>query len=261
MAFLKGTIRSQVLGMDTGLAVVLPFDNPGTVEEACPVLFLLHGHGQNADAWIRMTSVERYAKEYHVALVMPEVQRTFYTDMEMGLSYYTYVSQELPALCERMFSVSGRREDRFVAGLSMGGYGAVKLGLRAPESFAGCAGFSGCLDMVALRQTLSHADEAQLREAKGIFGSDFVIKPEDDLFYLVEQTAKLSPSVLPKVLITCGTEDDLYPHSVKFRDVIQALPYEFSYREWPGTHEWGFWDQSIQYALDFFFASRKTIKK
>lgn len=128
MAFFKGSIRSQSLGMDTGLTVVLPFDRAAVPETECPTVYLLHGHGENADVWTRMTSAERYANAYGVALVMPEVQRSFYTDMAMGLSYFSYVTKELPDTCQRLFHLSSRREDRFVAGLSMGGYGALKLG-------------------------------------------------------------------------------------------------------------------------------------
>ena len=139
----------------------------------------------------------------------------------------------------------------------MGGYGALKLGLRRPDLFAGCAGFSGCLDIEALRATLAQADPGLQGEAKAIFGEDLVIKPEDNLFYLVEKTALLPKAQLPKVMVTCGTEDFLYSHNTRFRDTIQALPYEFTYREWPGTHEWGFWDRSLQYALEFFFPGRR----
>ncbi|MDD3192580.1 MAG: alpha/beta hydrolase family protein [Oscillospiraceae bacterium] len=257
MAFFRGSIRSKSLGMDTGLTVVLPFDRAPISETECPVVYLLHGHGENADVWTRMTAVERYANAYGVALVMPEVQRSFYTDMAMGLSYFTYVAEELPALCEKLFHIGARREDRFAAGLSMGGYGAIKLGLRCPERFAGCAGFSGCLDMDALRATLAESEPGLQNEAKAMFGADLVINPEDNLFYLLEKTARLPKSQLPKVMVTCGTEDFLYAQNVRFRDAIQALPYEFAYREWPGTHEWGFWDQSIQHALEFFFPGRK----
>ena len=259
MAFFKGSVRSKILGIDTELAVVLPFDRVPAAKPVCPVVYLLHGHGENAGAWFRMTAVERYAYSYGVALIMPEVQRSFYTDMAKGLPYFSYLTEELPSLCSQLFSVSDQREGRFVAGLSMGGYGAVKAGLRRPDLFAGCAGFSGCLDLEALRASLSEMDSSQQGEAQAIFGDGVVINPEDNLFYLVEKTARLPKEQLPKVMITCGTEDFLYAQNTKFRDVIQTLPYPFSYREWTGTHEWGFWDQSIQYALEFFFPGRREM--
>ena len=195
MAFFKGSIRSQTLGMDTGLTVVLPFDRAAVPEAECPAIYLLHGHGENADVWTRMTSAERYANAYGVALVMPEVQRSFYTDMAMGLSYFTYVTEELPAACQRLFTSAAAGEP-FVAGLSMGGYGALKLGLRRPDLFAGCAGFSGCLD-IKLRYSCAGRSRPA-GEAKAIFGEDLVIKPEDNLFYLVEKTALLPQSSAAK---------------------------------------------------------------
>ena len=85
-----------------------------------------------------------------------------------------------------------------MAGLSMGGYGALKLGLRCPDLFAGCAGFSGCLDMEALRATLTQVDSGLLGEAKAIFGEDLVIKPEDNLFYLVEKDCLASKNTAAK---------------------------------------------------------------
>ena len=256
MAFLHCEIASESLRMATAVDVILP--DKGDLSEV-KTLYLLHGLTDDCTGWTRYTAVERYARERGLAVVLPEVQRSFYTDMAMGLSYFSYVTKELPDACQRLFHLSSRREDRFVAGLSMGGYGALKLGLRCPDLFAGCAGFSGCLDMEALRATLTQVDSGLLGEAKAIFGEDLVIKPEDNLFYLVEKTALLPKTQLPKVMVTCGTEDFLYAHNIRFRDTIQALPYEFSYREWPGTHEWGFWDQSLQYALEFFFPGRREV--
>lgn len=254
MAFFKGTVRSDVMEMDTGLTVVLPFDMAKIPEKECPAVFLLHGLKQGCDAWARMSSAERYANEYGVALVMPEVQRSFYTNMEMGLSYYTYVAKELPELCARMFRLSTRREDRFAAGLSMGGYGAVKLGLASPDVFSACAGFSGCLDM----KSLAAAGQSQLsKEVMAIFGTEPVLKEEDDLFCLAKKTALLPEKDRPRVMITCGEQDFLLSHNRRFRDLMETLPYQFVYREWPGAHEWSFWDQSIQYALEFFLPGRR----
>ena len=259
MAFFKGTIRSDVMVMDTALTVVLPFDMKKIPEKECPAVFLLHGLKQGSDAWARMSSAERYANEYGVALVMPEVQRSFYTDMEMGLRYFTYVSEELPKICSEMFHLSARRQDRFAAGLSMGGYGAVKLGLRAPHVFSACAGFSGCLDMQSLLTQAQKGGETSemAQEVRAIFGTDLTLRPEDDLFRLAEKTALLPEQDRPRVMVTCGEQDFLLSHNRRFRDRMEPLPYEFVYREWPGAHEWSFWDQSIQYALEFFLPGRR----
>ncbi len=261
MAYFHGTVRSKILGMDTGLTVVLPFDRAPIAEKECPVVYLLHGHGENSSVWTRMTSVERYANDYGVALIMPEVQRSFYTDMDKGLNYFTYVTEELPNLCQQLFRVSSKREERFVAGLSMGGYGAVKLGLRCPHLFSACAGFSGCLDLNDLKKMLTDGSEELANEAKAIFGEELSIRPEDDLFFLAQKAASLPREERPRVMITCGTEDFLYEQNVHFKDWMQKLDYDLDYREWHGTHSWEFWDLSIQYALEFFFPGRKNAYK
>ena len=143
MAFLHCEIFSNTLDMATAVNVILP--NEGDPDEA-PVLMLLHGLSDNASGWSRYTAVEQYAREIGIAVIMPEVQRSFYTDMVCGLPYFTYISSELPAQCRRMFGLSGRRERNYIAGLSMGGYGALKCALTFPDYYIGCGSFSGVAD-------------------------------------------------------------------------------------------------------------------
>ena len=136
MPCFDGSIFSCALGMTTSLRISLP--DRFLIEQesaALPVLYLLHGLSDDHTAWSRRTSVERYAESAGIAVVMPEVQRSFYTDMVYGLRYFTYIAEELPALCRRLFPLSERREDTFIAGNSMGGYGALKAALRFPERF------------------------------------------------------------------------------------------------------------------------------
>lgn len=99
-----------------------------------PTLYLLHGLSDDDSIWLRRTSIERYVAQMGIAVVMPQVHRSFYTDMAAGGQYWTFISEELPALARSFFPLSAKREDNFVAGLSMGGYGALKLGLRKPET-------------------------------------------------------------------------------------------------------------------------------
>ena len=139
MAHLTCTFSSECLKMNTSLTIVLPEDR-----EMCKtrVVYLLHGLMDNCTGWTRYTAVERYAREYNAALIIPEVQRSFYTDMEMGLNYFSYVLEEVPALCRRFFDFSEKREYNYIMGLSMGGYGALKCALTVPGQYAGCASFS-----------------------------------------------------------------------------------------------------------------------
>lgn len=97
------------------------------------MLYLLHGLSDNHSCWLRRTAVDRYAEEYGIAVVMPEVQRSFYCDMAHGPAYFTYIADELPQICQRLFRLSDKREDTFIAGNSMGGYGALKAALSRPE--------------------------------------------------------------------------------------------------------------------------------
>lgn len=253
MAFFKGVIRSNTLSMDTGICVILPHDRPFEKNpKPAKVLYLLHGLGDNCEAWTRYTNIERYAREYRLAVIMPEVQRGFYLNMEHGLKYFDYVAQELPVLCSQMFGISTKREDSFIAGLSMGGYGAMKCGLTFPGKYAGCASFSGALDIDVVIS--EHLTEENKNELQGAFGMELRIKPSDNLFCLAEKAATINPVEKPKIFISCGTEDFLYKSNVKFKGYLDNLGVAHKYTEWPGEHEWGFWDKSIRYALEFFLS-------
>ena len=113
--------------------------------DAAPVLYLLHGLSDDETIWMRRTSIERYAAQYGLAVVMPNGARSYYADMLRGGKYWTYLSEELPKVMQSFFRISDRREDTFAAGLSMGGYGAMKLALHCPERFAAAASLSGAL--------------------------------------------------------------------------------------------------------------------
>ena len=142
MAFLRVDFYSEALGSGTGMNVLLPeaaqgigFDaSAGT--GALPVLYLLHGLSDDHTAWMRRTSLERYAASRRLAVVMPCGGRSFYTNEAHGGRYWDFISEELPRAVQSFFPVSRRREDTFAAGLSMGGYGALKLALRHPDRYA-----------------------------------------------------------------------------------------------------------------------------
>ena len=155
MTYLRCDFSSKSLEMCTSFIALLPEDVP--LGDA-PVIYLLHGLSDNCTGWTRLTGVERYAREHNAAVIMPEVQRSFYADMALGLRYFTYISQELPAFCRRTFGLSAARERNFVMGLSMGGYGALKCALTAPERYAGCGAFSSVTDIRARRRPVFSAD-------------------------------------------------------------------------------------------------------
>ena len=144
MSILRADFYSEQLTMNTSAIIMLPDDIPNS---RARVLYLLHGLSDNCTGWMRLTGIERYARERKMAVVMPEVQRSFYTDMAYGVNYFSYVAKELPQKMRKMFGFSAKREKNMIAGLSMGGYGALKCALTYPEQYFGCAAFSSACDM------------------------------------------------------------------------------------------------------------------
>lgn len=245
MAFLNMTFFSKELGRSSSVYAILPQGRKGPF----PTLYLLHGLSDDHTIWMRRTSVERYADKYPLAVIMPDAGRSFYTDMAQGDKYFSYISQELPEVCESLFPLSKKREGRFAAGLSMGGYGAMKLGLSLPSRYAAVASLSGALDM----EPKSHAENRPpefFQELIRIFGSPEKFPgSENDLFALGEKLAR-HPEKAPKMYVACGTEDFLLDANRTFVKKFQSA-FDLTYEESPGTHEWGFWDAYIQKVLAF----------
>lgn len=245
---------SESLGMRATMSVILPqrelIERPRTGRKPkYRTLYLLHGHSDDHTAWQRWTSIERYVEGMNLAVVMPSVHLSFYTDMVHGGKYWQFISEEVPAIARELFPLSARREDNFVAGLSMGGYGAMKLGLTHPDRFAAAASLSGAVDIrEVVRAHGQPEDEAWLAGMRNVFGNlGKVAGSRHDLFKLAKETAGGSP--LPRLYLCCGTEDFLYEDNLRFRDHVLSLPYDLTYEEGPGGHTWDFWDRMIQNVL------------
>jgi putative tributyrin esterase len=253
MALLECRFFSQSLGLASTMHVILPDPplakdgvTPLKRRRTYPTLYLLHGMSDDHTAWQRFTSLERYVAPLELAVVMPAVQRSFYTDTVTGQAYWTFVSEEVPALARAFFPLSDRRDETYVAGLSMGGYGAFKLALSHPERYAAAASLSGALDVVRLAQ--GRVDEGA-RELGYIFGDVPDLKGSpNDLFYLAERVAGRS-GARPALYQWCGTEDFLYEDNVRFETHAAALELGLTYEEGPGGHEWACWDAQIQRVL------------
>lgn len=252
MAYFCGSVRSRILEMDTNIHVVIPYDyydaqgNPGKYDK---VLYLLHGLKQNADAWPRFSSAERYANYYGYALVFPEVQRSFYTDMKQGMRYFTYLTEELPTLVHEMFRLPTEREKTYVGGLSMGGYGALKCALSRPDLYAGAMCFSSGFYALEYSEFLMQVYYSRA-ELEGILGAQLQLKAEDNLDYLMRAFPKNTPK--PRLYLACGTEDPLYPHTIRARDTLRKTGFDLTYEEWPGAHDWRFWDVALEKAMRLF---------
>lgn len=249
MALMQCSFHSDVLGKACSMNVIVPQKVTSQIgmassggKELFPVLYLLHGLSDDHSIWMRRTSIERYVAARNLVVVMPDGGRSFYTDMKFGGKYWTFLAEELPEIVPGFFPVSRKREDTFAAGLSMGGYGALKLALRKPERFAAGAGISSVTDLGEFLKMLPP------EEANFFFGSQEVPE-EDDLFALVRKAAQ--GTVKPKIWQCCGTEDFLYAMNTRFRDCASEQPLDYTYCEGPGVHSWEFWDFWIQEALNW----------
>ncbi len=243
MALLRVEFSSKSLEMNTSFQVFLP--DEGALQEK-KVIYLFHGLTDNCTGWMRYSSCERYARERDVALVIPEVQRSFYTDGVYGLNYFTWVSEELPQVVHRMFGLSLSREKSYVMGLSMGGYGALKCALTYPERYAGCGAFSSVADMVDYIQ--DPATHLARRERVALFGPDCRVPEQDDLFALLEKARELPP-----IYLACGEDDGLYPMSCRLAAALEAKGAAFRYDHRPGAHTWDFWDQALRDSFAYHF--------
>lgn len=246
---------SQVLRLGTSMRVLLPqpAPEPSPPHRKHPTLYLLHGLSDDHTTWHRRTAIERHAEPHGLAVVMPAVHRSFYADMAQGNRYWTFISEELPALARALFPLSDARDDTFVAGLSMGGYGAFKLAFTHPDRYAAAASLSGALDMMSSAQ---QGDDAWRAELTQVFG-DFRRLPGsgNDLFHLAERLVG-SGAPRPRLYQCCGTGDFLYPANLRFRAHAEALGLPLTYEEGPGEHEWGYWDRQIERVLAWLTESQ-----
>jgi len=245
MALITCDFFSDALEMGTTMTVVLPqvteaqigVSGSGDPERTgFPVLYLLHGLSDDHSAWTRYTSIERYAAARGLAVVMPAVHRSFYTDEAHGHRYWTFVSEELPRVVDSFFNVSTRREDTFVAGLSMGGYGALKLALSHPERFAAAASLSGVVDINWLS---GRPERAALVDR--VFGGD--PGAEHDVRPLLRA---VPPAELPRLHLSCGTDEPLLVPNAAFVADAEEAGADVTSLFVPGEHEWGLWDTVIQ---------------
>ncbi|MDF3069778.1 MAG: esterase [Polyangiaceae bacterium] len=256
MALIDCKFFSETLGMCSSLRVILPEKTERRIGDSGvsraghagfqghPTLWLLHGMSDDETIWTRSTSLERYVAPLGLAVVMPNVHRSFYTNMLHGYRYWDFVSEEMLQKARGFFPLSTRREDNFVAGLSMGGHGAFKLGLRKPDVFAAAASLSGVADVTEFRQS-------RARDYELVFGGTGPERgSEHDLFHLATALSA-SDAALPQLYQCCGTEDFLLAQNRSLRDCLANLRFDYQYVEEPGAHDWAYWDKSIQRVVNW----------
>ncbi|MCK9478274.1 MAG: esterase family protein [Firmicutes bacterium] len=232
MATLQVGFKSEQLQKETGIKVILP--EKRAENKPLSVLYLLHGFSGNEYSWCNQTSIQRYVQYKNIAVIMPDAFNSFYTDMACGVyNFRSYFINELMPFAAESFNLSKSREDSFIAGLSMGGYGAFKIALLYPERFSAAASFSGCMDISRL---------VKESDFSAVFGNTLL--NEEDLFYLAKTVAQ--SEVKPRLFQWCGTGDFLYNDNIKFKNHVEKLGFDYTYRQSQGTHEWKYWDEQVR---------------
>jgi len=248
MALLHIDHTPQTVQVNLPLNVILPdpAEMGRTPMAQRKVLYLLHGLGDDASAWQRYTSIEMVVARYGLVAVMPSVGRSFYVDQPNGQRYFAYLTEELPSYLADVFGLAPEREDTLIAGVSMGGYGAVKAALLHPERYAAAASLSGVLSLEILR---THSDDPRRKEFAYLFGDLKQLRgsEHDPEVWLKRAAATSGP--LPRLYIACGRQEDLYPLSGLFYAACKAAGVPAEYHEEDGHHDWFLWDRQIRHFL------------
>ncbi|AMB59804.1 alpha/beta hydrolase [Microterricola viridarii] len=262
---------SEALSMQTNVTVCLPSASfadkmTGKNESYVPgtrfqTLYLLHGGFGDDSDYVNFTNVTRYADEHKVAVIMPNGYNSFYENQETGAlpaKFWDFVSDELPRVCQTMFPLSTERDDTFVAGLSMGAHGAMKLAVHGGDRFHTAVLMSGAgMDTQAAREPATAIAEGGIDEqAQGLANS---VRPDVAMYREAKQFAEEGKR-LTDIVMTCGSDDFLLPAVHTARDLLTEYGYSVTYEEVPGFgHEWDFWDLSLRRAFEEWLPLRHDV--
>ncbi|MCF0136062.1 MAG: esterase family protein [Lachnospiraceae bacterium] len=272
MALMELKFYAQTLGMCTSCYVILPqrshgvgVDGSNVTADRYPVLYLLHGASDDHTIWLRRTNIERYVSAMGWAVVMPEVLLSRYENMAHGPRYQDFIVDELPQVVERFFPISGKREDKAICGLSMGGWGALKAGLMFPDKYAhvGILSSGNLLYRTdGVRGPASSRGEGRYPLSMAIYNTMDQASLRDSLWdpYTHALTNLKEGKIMPRFFHAIGVDDFLYEPSWKTKEWFEAHPeISYEYHEGPGAHTWDFWDQWIQVFLKFMVDQDTTI--
>ncbi len=249
MAVLTMDFNSIQLKMST--LVSLAFPDSVRIENTPlskrKVLWLLHGLSDDGTAWLRHTRIEQYAQKYGLVVVMPSAGRSMYCDNVLGQNYFTHIAEELPNYLSLVFGLSRKREDNFIAGLSMGGLGAAKIALTYPERYSALGSFSGVLNLGPLAFVLND-------DMRNEF--PFMLEALKDI-----DSSPLNPTALLdaekdkalRMYITCGLQDNLLVTNYAFKERADELKITARFIFEDGTHEWEYWNRHVKQFIEFMF--------
>lgn len=245
---------SKLIGKPLPYNVVLPidYDQPDAKATRYPVLYLLHGLTGHYDNWSTRTKLAQYAAGYPMIIVTPEGNNSWYTDSATVPTdkYESYIVDELIPDVQRRFRANPAREGRAIAGLSMGGYGALKFGVKHPELFVFAGSMSGALGAASWTEADMRGRQAIWQSLLLVYGpADSPTRTANDLNKLYGELTPERIAALPYIYLDCGTEDVLLGNNRGFVEILlkQKIPHE--YRQLPGKHNWEYWDAQVQEVL------------
>ena len=226
------------IGKQVQMNVILPDSGKGPFA----TFYLLHGLSDDYSIWQRRTRIEAYIAGKPMIVVMPDGYRGWYTNNDAGPTYFDYMTKDVIEFTERTFPAKRTRNGRCIGGLSMGGYGALRVGLGRPDLFASVNSHSGALWRASTNQ------KAEIPEFVRVLGK----RPQGTDHDLVELARRCQKSDnLPKMLLDCGTEDFLLEENRQYHAALTKLKIDHIYREFPGAHTWDYWDTHVQEAIAF----------
>lgn len=269
MAVMTLRFNSEILGFSTALRILVPtecakefdYEKHYRDKTLMPVLWLLHGGSDNYTDWHDCTTVQVLADRCKFAVVMPDAQNSSYSNMAYGPDWFDYMTRELPEYLYARFPFSRKREDNFIAGMSMGGFGTLKIALSYPERFLAACPIASAVGLT--NQYVHHTTDERKwfgREFEKIFGHfehpEELLGSGEDCYWLLEKALK-EKRELPALMMAQGTEDFTYEDNRKFRDFAQSRGVNIEWVEAPGIHDWNSWNLYIPRVFAFISKQRE----
>ncbi len=252
-------LASKLMAREMSYRVVLPANyDPANQATAYPTIYLLHGLTGNFANWTDRTKVEEYALKSNFIIVTPDGGNGWYTDSVSNTNdrFESYIVKELIPEIEKKYRTKADRAHRIVAGLSMGGYGALKFGLKYPEMFWLAGSFSGAIGAAEFTEKSSGAIGKSLDAIYGIEGSEG--RAANDVFKLIRDITPEKLKAVPFLYVSCGNEDFLINNNRDFMKLLVEKRVPHEYRQHPGVHDWVFWDDQIR---EFLSVAERRMKK
>ena len=269
MAIVECSYYSQALLGMTKMTVYLPTpsstdwqegkakEHPFYLGKRFPVYYLLHGMCEDSSTILRKTRIESYAQKAGIAVVMPEGENSFYLNPVWGRPYETLIAEELPLFIRDTFPVSDRREETWIGGFSMGGYGALRLALKYSETFGKVTAYSGCYDIGALAALTGKRGEGYFPvQPEAFAGADLKeLRGTDADIYRLAEVLTETELPRPEIFLSCGMDDSLYPMHEKTQDVFSELGISYTAQEAEGGHDWDYWDPALREGISWLIGT------